>query len=261
MNVGLVGAGHIAGAMAKGWHASRDVESPDLLLYDIAPGRAAEVAAACGGKALSTLADLVAASDVLIVAVRPQDVAGVLKMIGPLLDGQAVVSVAAGVTLEGLRAALPGDARVGRLMPNIAAELGLGVFLFVPGTIGDVVVPLRRALDAIGVTVELDESLFDVATAVAGCMPGFMAFIIEAFAAAGRREGLDDETARRLAVAAAHGASAAVAMNGDPLAVMAATATPGGMTSAGLVELRESALEAAIQAAVGAAAARAGELA
>ncbi len=261
MNVGLIGSGHIAGAMAKGWYASRDAESPDLLLYDIAPGRAAEVAGACGGKAVSTLADLVGASDLLIVAVRPQDVAGVLKTIGPQLDGKAVVSVAAGVTLERLRAGLPDGARVARLMPNIAAELGLGVFLFVPGTIGELAGPLRRALDAIGVTVELDESLFDVATAVAGCMPGFMAFIVEAFAAAGRRGGLDDETARRLAVAAAHGASAAVDANGDPLAVMAATATPGGMTSAGLVELRESNLEAAIRAAVGAATARARELA
>ena len=143
MKVGLVGAGHIAGAMARGWYASHAVASPDLLLYDIAPGRAAEVAAACGGTAYSDLADLVAASDVLIVAVRPQDVGGVLRMIGPLLDGQAVVSVAAGVTLEGLRAALPGDARVGRLMPNIAAELGLGVFLLVPGTIGDVVLQMN----------------------------------------------------------------------------------------------------------------------
>lgn len=261
MNVGLIGAGHIASAMARGWHASRAAEAPTLLFYDIVPARAAETAASCGGVALSSLADLVTASDVLIVAVRPQDVDGVLRVIGSRLEGRGVLSVAAGVTLERLRAALPDGAPVGRLMPSIAAELGLGVFLFVPGTLGAFAAPLRRAFDTIGTTVELDESLFDVATAVSGCMPGFMAYIIAAFAAAGRRGGLDDETARRLAMAAAHGAAAMVAKVGDPEAVMAATATPGGMTSAGLVELRESALAAAIEAAVGAAAARAKELA
>lgn len=261
MNVGLIGAGHIASAMARGWHASRAAEAPKLLFHDIVPARAAEAAASCDGVALSSLADLVTASDVLIVAVRPQDVDGVLRVIGSRLEGRGVLSVAAGVTLERLRAALPDDALVGRLMPSIAAELGLGVFLFVPGTLGALAAPLRRALDTIGTTVELDESLFDVATAVSGCMPGFMAYIIAAFAEAGRRGGLDDETARRLAMAAAHGAAAMVAKVGDPEAVMAATATPGGMTSAGLVELRDSALAAAIEAAVGAAAARAKELA
>ncbi len=261
MNVGFIGAGHIAGAMARGWHASRAAEVPTLLFHDLAPGRAAEVAAACGGAAFASVAELVAASDHVFVAVRPQDVDAVLATAGPRLEGRGLVSLAAGVTLAQLRAALPAEARVARLMPNIAAELGLGVFLLVPGTLGALAAPLCRALDTIGTTVELDESLFDVATAVSGCMPGFMAFIIEAFAAAARRGGLDEATARHLAVAAARGAAAMVARSGDPAAVMAATATAGGMTSAGLAELRSSALGSAIEGAVAAAAARAKELA
>ena len=146
-------------------------------------------------------------------------------------------------------------------MPNIAAELGLGVFLLVAGTLGMQAASLHRALETIGTTVELDESVFDVATAVSGCMPGFMAFIIEAFAGAARQGGLDEQTARRLAVAAAHGAAATVAEAGDPAAIMTATATPGGMTSAGLAALRASGLTSAIEGAVAAAATRAKELA
>jgi pyrroline-5-carboxylate reductase len=261
MNVGFIGAGHIAGAMARGWHASRAAEAPSLLFYDVAAGRAVKVAEACGGVALPSVAELVAASDLVFVAVRPQDIDGALAAVGPRLEGHGLVSLAAGVTLDQLRAALPADARVARLMPNIAAELGLGVFLLVPGTLDALAAPLHRALDTIGTTVKLDESLFDVATAVSGCMPGFMAFIIEAFAAAARQGGLDEHTARHLAVAAAHGAAATVARSGDPAAVMAATATAGGMTSAGLAELRTSALASAIEGAVAAAAARAKELA
>jgi pyrroline-5-carboxylate reductase len=261
MNVGFIGAGHIAGAMARGWHASRAAEGPSLLLYDVVPARAADLAETCAGAAFDSVADLVAASDLVFLAVRPQDVDAALAAIGPRLEGRGVVSLAAGVTLERLRAALPDDARVARLMPNIAAELGLGVFLLVPGTLGALAAPLQRAVGTIGTTVELDESLFDVATAVSGCMPGFMAFITEAFAAAAQQGGLDAQTARRLAVAAAHGAAATVAASGDPAAVMAATATPGGMTSAGLAELRASSLASAIEGAVAAAAARAKELA
>jgi pyrroline-5-carboxylate reductase len=261
MNVGFIGAGHIAGAMARGWHASRAAEVPSLLFYDLAAGRAAELAEMCGGAAFDSVADLVAASDLVFVAVRPQDVHAALAAVGARLEGRGLVSLAAGVTLAQLRAALPADAAVARLMPNVAAELGLGVFLLVPGTLGALAAPLHRALDTIGTTVELDESLFDVATAVSGCMPGFMAFIIEAFAAAARQGGLSEQTARHLAVAAAHGAAATVARSGDPAAVMAATATPGGMTSAGLAELRASALASAIHGAVAAAAARAKALA
>jgi pyrroline-5-carboxylate reductase len=261
MNVGFIGAGHIAGAMARGWHASQAAEAPSLGFYDLAAGRAAELAQTCAGAAFDSVAELVAASDLVVVAVRPQDVDAALVAIGPQIKGRGVVSLAAGATLTRLRAALPDDARVGRLMPNIAAELGLGVFLFVPGTLGALAAPLEQALDAIGTTVRLDESLFDVATAVSGCMPGFMAHIVEAFAAAARHGGLDEQTARRLAVAAAHGAAATIAISGDPAAVEAATATPGGMTSAGLAELRARSLGAAIEGAVAAATARGKELA
>jgi pyrroline-5-carboxylate reductase len=260
LTIGFIGAGHIAGALARGWAGSTDADAPVLTFFDVVPDRAAQTASACGGVACASPAVLVAACDLVIVAVRPCDVTAVLAEIGPLLDGRGVVSVAAGVTTERLRALLPADACVGRLMPNVAAELGLGVFLFVPGTLGALAEEVRRALDLIGVTVELDEALFDVGTAVSGCMPGFLAAVVEAFAVAGRDGGLDDETARRLAVAAVHGAAAMVARVGDPTAVMIATATPGGMTAAGLSKLRDGRLADAIGGAVEAAVARAKEL-
>lgn len=261
MNIGFIGAGHIARALARGWAGTSATSRPSLLFFDVAPDAAADSAALAGGQACASLAELVAASDVLLVAVRPQHVAEVLTALAPQVGERGVVSVAAGVTLARVQAALPAGARVGRLMPSIAAELGLGVFLFVPGTLGELAAPLEQALNLIGTTLELDEALFDEATAVSGCMPGFMAHVVDAFAVAGRRGGLDEATATHLAVAAAHGAAALVAKVGDPLAVMAATATPGGMTSAGLARLREDDLARIIENAVMAAAARAKELA
>ncbi len=261
MNVGFVGAGHIATALGRGWSASRSAGAPFMRFFDVVPGKAALAAEASGGAVCATLVDLVTASDVLIVAVRPADVRGVLAEAGPLLDGRGVISVAAGVTLAGVSDALPAGARAGRLMPSISAELGLGVFLFSPGSLGTLAAEMERVLGLIGTTVALDEALFDVATALTGCMPGFMACILEAFEKAGRDGGLDEETARTLTVAAAHGATAMIAKVGDPITVMIATATPGGMTSAGLAHLSRGELAAAIEGAVEAAAARAKELA
>ncbi len=261
LTVGFIGAGHIAGALARGWAATSAPDAPAVCFFDVVPERAVTAATACGGAACFSPAELVAASDLVVVAVRPPDVAAVLAEIGPLLGGRGVISVAAGVALERLIAALPAGSRVGRLMPNIAAELGLGVFLFVPGTLGALAETARRALDLIGATVELEEPLFDVGTAISGCMPGFLAAVVEAFADAGRDGGLADETAGRLAVAAVHGAAAVVATVGDPMAVMIATATPGGMTAAGLTRLRDGQLAAAVKEAVEAATARAKELA
>jgi pyrroline-5-carboxylate reductase len=263
MNVGLIGAGHIARALAEGW--SRPGERADrldrLTVFDLVPDRAAALAADAGGAAADDVPGLVRVADVVIVAVRPSDVAGVLAEIGPLLRGRALVSLAAGVSLATLRACLPHGVAVGRVMPNVAAALGLGVFLFVPGTLGDAREQVATLFGSLGTVVEVAEEHFDAATAVAGCMPGYVARLAEAFARAGEAAGLAPGTARVLALDGLAGAAALVAAEGDPAAVVAAAATPGGMTAAGIAALDAHDIGGAVSAAVEAAAARAARLA
>jgi pyrroline-5-carboxylate reductase len=109
-----------------------------------------------------------------------------------------------------------------------------------------------------GTVVEIPESLFDPATAVAGCGPGFTALFIEALAEAGVEAGLDEALARELAVAGVAGSAALVARDGDPVAIRTAVATPGGMTAEGVQVLENRGLRAALAAAVAAAVERAG---
>jgi len=261
VNVGLIGAGHIAHALAEGWSRPDVPRPPSLVFFDVDAAKARELAAATGGKAAASAAELVAKADPVIVAVRPQHVEGVLQGIGVALGERPVVSLAAGVTLARLQAALPAGARVARVMPNLAAALGLGVFLFVPGTLGPRVVEVDDLFALAGEVVEVDEALFDAATAVAGCMPGIIAHLVEAFAAAGVAHGLADDVAVRLAISGVHGAAAIVAREGDPAAVLAAAATPGGMTAAAIEKLEERELALTVDLAVAAAIARAKELA
>ena len=260
MNVGLIGAGHIARALAEGWSRPGVPGPPSLIFFDVDAAKADELAAASGAAA-ATAAELVAQADLVIVAVRPQHVEGVLRDIGVRLGERPLVSVAAGVSLARLQAALPAGTRVARVMPNVAAALGLGVFLLVPGTLGHDVAEVEDLFALAGDVVEVDEAHFDAATAVAGCMPGIIAYLVEAFAAAGVARGLAAGVALQLAVAGVHGAAAIVAHEGDPAAVVAAAATSGGMTAAAIEKLKERELALTVDVAVAAAIARAKELA
>ncbi len=261
MNVGLIGAGHIARALAEGWSRPDVLEPPSLDFFDVDTDKALELAAATGGAAVATAAELLAGADLVIVAVRPQYVEGVLQEMAAALDQRMVVSVAAGVSQARLEASLPPGARVARVMPNVAAALGQGLFLLVPGTLGPGVAAVGALFALAGDVVEVDEALFDAATSVAGCMPGVIAYLVEAFAAAGVARGLSEDVALRLAVSGVHGAAAIVAREGEPAAVLAAAATPGGMTAAMVETLAAHDVALAVDDAVAAAIARARTLA
>ena len=261
MRVGFVGAGHIARALGQGWSRPGLTAPPSLTYLDVSAEAAAQAAALTGATVAGSLAELVEGSDVVVVAVRPQHVAGVLAETAPLLGSRALVSVAAGVALSVLRDALPADARVARVMPNVAAALGLGVFLFVPGTLGELAGDVEALLALAGEVVVLDEVHFDSATAVAGCMPGILAMLVRDFARAAVRRGVNEDVARRLAIAGVHGAAAVIAREGDPDAVITSAATPGGMTAAAITAFEERDIAEAVALAVHAAAERAKELA
>lgn len=260
MRVGLIGCGHIARALAEGWSRHGLDGAPTLAFHDIDHTRAEGLAALCGGVAVPTPAGLVEASDVVIIAVRPQDVAGVLAGIGELLGERPLLSVAPGVPLLRLQDALPGGVKVGRVMPNVAAAVGLGVFLLVPGSLNDREPEVAELFALAGEVVKTDEGAFDAATAVAGCMPGMLAYLVTAFATAGREAGVPAGVSVQLAVAGVHGAAALIARDGDPAAVIRAAATPGGMTAAAIDALEEHRVAAAVEAAVAAATARAAGL-
>ncbi len=260
VRTGFLGAGHIARALAEGWRQPllEPASRPALGAYDPLPGQAATFAADFDATSFSTPAQLVAASDVVVFAMRPADVAAALAAVAPLLDGRPLVSLAAAVPLADLLAGLPPAAHVARVMPNVAAAIGRGAFLFVPGTLSAPQATQVRALFGLsGTVVEVTQDQFDPATAVAGCGPGFTALFIEALAEAGVKAGLSEIMARELAGAAVAGSAELVVREGDPVGVRRAIATPGGMTAAGVDVLEAAGLRAALAGAVAAAVDRA----
>ena len=203
MNVGFLGCGHIAQALARGWTRSSlaTAQRPALVFYDVAPARSASLADLAAGKNVAAVTDLATASDLIVLAVRPQDAVTALTALAPSLGDRPVVSLAAGLRVSALQRQLPQGAAIGRIMPNVNVALGRGALLFAAGSLGEHAEAVHDVFALVGEVVPIDEDLFNAATAVAGSGPGFVALFIEALETAGVEAGLPALAARTLAQA------------------------------------------------------------
>lgn len=251
MIVGIIGAGNMGGALARGWHASSNGPT-ELLVADADRDRAAALAAAAGGTVAGGNAELAERADLVVLAVKPN----LLDEVASEIEPRAVISVLAGTKLELLQAALPG-VPVLRIMPNLAAEVGHGLFCYATGDgmEGELLTAALELLDALGSTVQVDERLFEQATALMGCGPGFIALVHESLTDAGVAEGLDPDLARQLVTDTLDGTAALLRANGgDSVALRERVTSPGGLTEAGIAELEAGRLrdtfESAVKAAV-----------
>jgi pyrroline-5-carboxylate reductase len=211
-----------------------------MLFADSGSGRAAILAEEVGGEAVGGNAEL-APADVVVLAVKPARLADVAE---ELEGARAVVSLLGATPHDRVQDAFP-DARVARVMPNVAVEVRRGVLCVV----GEVDGELRDALGVLGHVVELPDSQFDAATAVMGCAPAYLALAVEAIAEAGAVAGLDPEMARELVVETTSG-TAELLRERHPADVRKAVASPGGSTEAGLEALERGGGREAFQAAV-----------
>jgi pyrroline-5-carboxylate reductase len=222
----------MAAAIAKGWVGQWE----RMLFFDPDSDRARKLAEDLGGDAVESNGELAERADVVLLAVKP----GALQQAaGELAGAESVISILGATPLENVQAAFP-NAKVGRVMPNVAVEVGSGV-LCVAGEFGSEV---REKLGALGSVVELPDSQLDLATAVMACSPAYFALVAEALADAGARAGLDEELVERLVVEAAAGTGALMRIR-RPADVRVSVTSPGGSTEAGLDALeREGAREA-----------------
>jgi pyrroline-5-carboxylate reductase len=250
MRLGFVGAGNMAGGLARGWASARgEPGAPEAMLFNDADHeKARQLAEEVSGQAVEGNEAVADQSDLVILAVKPS----ILDEVAPELRdaGTPVLSILAGTTLETLHEALPGLDLI-RVMPNLGAQVRQGVFCVAYGKqVGDRERErIAQLLGTIGEVVELEEDLIDAATALMSCSPGYLALIAEVLVEAGVAEGLREEDAQRM-VAGAMRATGGLLDLHDPAALKRAVASPGGMTEAGLKALEERGVPEALRAAV-----------
>jgi len=237
MIVGFCGAGNMAAAIARGWAGQWE----GMLFFDPDSERARSLAGELGGEAVGSNAELAERADVVLVAVKP---GALQRAAGELAGARSVVSILGATPLEDVQAAFP-DAEVGRVMPNVAVEVGGGV-LCIAGEFGSEV---REKLNALGFVVELPDSQFDVATAVMACSPAYFALVAEALTDAGVDAGLDRDLAEKLVVEAAAGTGSLMRIR-RPADLRVSVTSPGGSTEAGLDALNREGVRGAFAAAV-----------
>jgi len=245
VKAGLVPAERLAGSDPD--HAARD-----------------RFARATGGATTAENLDVVEQSDVVFLAVKPQQIGEVLAELGGKVPpGKLVVSIAAGVRLGRLTEGLGAGVPLVRVMPNTPCLVGEGACGFCLGgeaTEEDAAV-VERLLSAVGKAYRVEEKLIDAVTGLSGSGPAFVYVVIEALSDGGVRVGLPRSVATALAAQTVRGAAHMVLATGEHTAVLRdRVASPGGTTIAGIQALESAGLRAAVMAAVEAATRRSIEL-
>jgi pyrroline-5-carboxylate reductase len=262
--IGFVGAGRMAAALARGWIAAGLVAADRLAASDPLQQARDSFATETGVHPSADNASVLAASEVVFLAVKPQTMSAVLPEVAlRLKPHHLVVSVAAGITLAQLQAVLGTDCRLVRVMPNTPALVGASAAGFTPANAAtaDDVALVDRLLNAVGRAFRLPEHLLDAVTGLSASGPAFVAVTIEALADGGVRVGLPRDVALILAAQTVLGTARMVLEAGlHPAALKDMVASPGGTTIAGLHALERGGLRAALIDAVQAATLRATEL-
>ena len=265
--IGLLGAGAMGEALAGGLIAA-GVAPERVTAADPDPARRRQVAERLGVTATAEAHEAVRGADLVVLAVKPGVVGTVLASLADLDEAARRrplwVSIAAGVPLAVLEAALPAGARAVRAMPNTPALIGAGATAFTANAAcTDADRAAARALfEAVGTVWEApDEALLDAVTGLSGSGPAYVFVFLEALGDAGVRMGLPRDAAYQLAFQTVLGAARLAIESGrHPGALKEQVTSPGGTTLAGLERLEAGGLRAAVHDAVAAATARSREL-
>ena len=266
MRIAFIGGGNMATSLVGGLIA-RGMPPTDLTVADPAAAQLERLRHDDGVRTASRNEEAVRDADLVVLAVKPQEMAAVARGIAPTFAARrrVAVSVAAGIRLGNLAGWLGGAPALVRAMPNRPALIGAGVTAAIaaPGVEPHERESAAAVLSAVGPLVWLqEESQIDAVTAVSGSGPAYFFLLVEAMEEAGVGLGLPRETARLLAVQTAFGAGRMAAESGElPARLREQVTSKGGTTAAALAVLESADFRGLVQQAVAAAARRSAELA
>ena len=266
--LGFIGGGNMAEALVKGLVATPSIEADNIILSDPVTERLEYLQKEYSVKTTTNNRELVKISDILIVAVKPQVIKGVLAEVADLLDSnKLIISVVAGLPISFIENILdPSGVKkisVARTMPNTPAlvQEGMTAICF-SSQVSKVNVEVAHYIfKAIGETVTIDENSIDAVTGLSGSGPAYILMVIEALSDAGVKVGLSRETSNKLTMQTVLGTAKLVRDSGKhPGELKDMVTSPGGTTIAGLHKLEAGGLRNTLINAVEAATNRSKEL-
>jgi pyrroline-5-carboxylate reductase len=261
----IIGGGKMGSIIAQGLIDQKISSRKDIVITDIDAARLDFLRSSMKIKVYPNNENAAKNADIIILAVKPQNMAATLQEIKTAINkSQVVISIAAGITTSFIEKSLIKGVRVVRVMPNTPALVGKGTAAVAGGRYAKANdVNLTRAIfDAVGISVETNEKLMDAVTGLSGSGPAYFFLIIEALIEAGLKTGLSRSLAKQLAANTMLGA-AHLCLHSDkePAQLREMVTSPGGTTAAGLKVMEERNIREIITSAVQAATNRSKELA
>lgn len=278
MTLGFIGSGKMAAALIKGVLKSGLYKPAEITASDVHAPTAEKLHQETGVTVVATNAEVVGASEAIVLAVKPADAIVAIQALtsqqmessmrwawkgGAEKSGKLLISIVAGLPLATLEEAAGEKFRVIRVMPNTSALVLQGASAFALGTAAveaDAELA-QRIFGSVGVAARVKEGWMDAVTGLSGSGPAFIYTVIEALTDGGVLMGLPRDLALQLAAKTVAGAGEMVLQSGQhPASLRDQVTSPGGTTIAGVEALEAGGMRAALIAAVRAATERAKEL-
>lgn len=247
--LGFVGAGNMASAIIKGGIDKKAIFASRVNIFDVDSQKISALAAQLGIQPASSLEDLCAKSDIIVLAVKPNVMTDVLKSLKSLIADKPIVSIAAGWSADMIKAYVGVDKKVLRLMPNTPLLAGEGMSVFeTPSNLSEKETAFVESVFlALGKIDQAPCKAMDAVTAVSGSGPAYVFMFIEALADAGVLCGLPREQAQKLAAQTVMGSAKMVLDTGShPGALKDAVCSPGGTTIEAVKSLEQDGFRGAV---------------
>ncbi|MFT9846186.1 pyrroline-5-carboxylate reductase [Aneurinibacillus sp. REN35] len=248
----FIGAGRMAEAIIKGLLRSADGTLTLIAANRTDTQRRKKLHAQYGIKVTTDWKIYVAESDVIVLAMPPEAHEEILTQLAPLVTGQLIITIAAGIGVSRLQEALPPGTSAAWVMPNTAAEIGqsMSLYTYTEALTAHHQALLEQLLDAIGTAEFCSEEQIHTLTAVTGSAPAFVYEFALAIEKAAVRYGISQEQARRLVTQMMYGSVQMLASGSSPSELRDAVTTPGGATAAGLRALEQGGYAALLMQAI-----------
>lgn len=262
--IGIIGAGKIGAAIARGVIGAGLATKENVMASDVSDALRQAIAAELRVKTTADNRELCDFADIVILAVKPQIVDPVAKEIAKKLGkAKLLVSVAAGVPLARIEANLENGARAVRVMPNIPCVVGAGAAGFAGGShsTGADLEKVGAILNSFGIGLPVEEKYLDAVTGLSGSGPAYVFLFMEALADGGVQVGLSRDVALKLAMQTVYGAAKMALESAKHLGELKDEVTsPGGTTIAGLYAMEQKGFHGTVMDAVVSATKRSQEL-
>jgi len=262
--IGIIGFGNMGEAILKSLLDKGVAQKPNTYVSDSDQGRALYARSKYAANHSKTNKELLASVDIVILAIKPQDLKALSSEISKdLRPNTLVISILAGVSTKKLESLFKGKPHIIRVMPNMPAKVGFGVSAISAGKhAGDQDKKNAAVIfRAVGDVIELDEELMNAVTAISGSGPAYFFYLVELLIRAGVSYGLSFDLAKTLAMKTFQGSARLMeSLNEEPEFLRKKITSKGGTTEAAFKVFEKRKFEDVFMAAISAAAKRSKEL-